>query len=104
MCPSVSFQLIQPFTVSRIAMEIAYSGKRLSIRVRDDGCGFDPAVLQVGRDGHWGLSGMRERADRIGAHLQVMSNPTAGTEVHLSVPSAQRDQPAPKLRWLKKNH
>ncbi|MGO9260541.1 MAG: sensor histidine kinase [Bryobacteraceae bacterium] len=87
-----------------IAMEIAYSGKRLSIRVRDDGCGIDPAVLQVGRDGHWGLSGMRERADRIGAHLQVMSNPTAGTEVHLPVPITQRDQPAPKLRWFKKNH
>jgi DNA-binding NarL/FixJ family response regulator len=53
--------------------------------VRDDGCGIDPAVLQAGRDGHWGLSGMRERAERIGAHLQVMSHASAGTEIELSV-------------------
>ena len=54
--------------------------------VRDDGCGIDPAVLKTGRDGHWGLTGMRERADRIGAELHVMSNVSAGTEIELAVP------------------
>ena len=49
----------------KIEMELKYSSNRLSVVVRDDGCGIDPNVLETGRDGHWGLSGMRERADRI---------------------------------------
>jgi nitrate/nitrite-specific signal transduction histidine kinase len=42
--------------------------------------------LREGSDGHWGLSGMRERADRIGARFKVWSRALAGTEVELSVP------------------
>jgi hypothetical protein len=45
-----------------------------------------PQVLHAGRDGHWGLSGMRERAERIGAKLKVLSGASAGTEIVLSVP------------------
>jgi signal transduction histidine kinase/ligand-binding sensor domain-containing protein len=71
-----------------IEMELKYSPKRLRIRVRDDGCGIDPEVLRTGRDGHWGLSGMRERADRIGAGLVVMSSANSGTEIELSVPGS----------------
>jgi signal transduction histidine kinase len=88
----------------RIEMELNYSPKRLTVVVRDNGCGIDPNVLETGRDGHWGFSGMRERADRIGARLQVMSSVSAGTEVELSIPGnvAYRDQPAGKLRWFSK--
>ena len=44
-------------------------------------------MLDVGREGHWGLSGMRERAERIGVALKVWSGGVAaGTEVELSVP------------------
>jgi signal transduction histidine kinase len=42
-------------------------------------------VLQGGREGHWGLTGMRERATRIGASLEISSS-ASGTEVHLSIP------------------
>jgi hypothetical protein len=55
--------------------------------IRDNGCGIDPKTLQTGRDGHWGLPGMRERAERIGARFHVWSSPAAGTEVELLVPS-----------------
>ncbi len=72
----------------RIDMEIKYSPSHLGILVRDDGCGIDPEILAEGRDGHWGLSGMREKADRIGARFQVWSSAAAGTEIELSVPSA----------------
>lgn len=71
----------------RIEVELEYAASRLRILVRDNGCGIDPQVLQSGREGHWGLSGMRERAERIGARLKVWSGPSAGTEVELSVPS-----------------
>jgi signal transduction histidine kinase len=72
---------------SKIELKLEYSTRQLRILVRDDGCGIDPQVLQSGREGHWGLSGMRERAERIGARLKVWSRAVAGTEVELTVPS-----------------
>ncbi len=54
--------------------------------VRDDGRGIDPQVVRSGTDGHWGLTGMRERADSIGASFKVRSRAAAGTEVELTVP------------------
>ena len=57
------------------------------MRIRDNGCGIDPQMLEKGRDGHWGLAGMRERATRIGGLLKILSSATAGTEVELSIPS-----------------
>jgi ligand-binding sensor domain-containing protein/signal transduction histidine kinase len=71
-----------------IEAEIAYGEKLLRIRIRDDGLGIDPHVLARGdRTGHWGLPGMRERAQQIGGHLDVWSELGAGTEVELTVPA-----------------
>lgn len=72
---------------SNITVELEYAAKQLRIVVRDDGCGIDSGVLESGRDGHWGLSGMRERSERIGANIKVRSRPGNGTEVELRVPS-----------------
>jgi ligand-binding sensor domain-containing protein/signal transduction histidine kinase len=69
-----------------IDLVLEYHGNQLRVIVRDDGHGIDPEVVQSGRDGHWGLSGMRERADRIGASLKVSSSAAGGTEVDLRVP------------------
>lgn len=71
---------------SRIEVELEYSNKHLRILVRDDGSGIDSKVLETGRDGHWGLAGMRERAESIGARLKVLSRAQAGTEVELLIP------------------
>jgi signal transduction histidine kinase len=86
-----------------IEVEVEYASSHLRILVRDDGCGIDPQVLQSGREGHWGLPGMRERAEAIGARLKVWSRTAAGTEVELSVPSrvAFQIQPSNNGRnWL----
>jgi signal transduction histidine kinase/streptogramin lyase len=72
---------------SRIEIELEYSLHYVRMLVRDDGRGIDEHVLRAGRDGHWGLSGMRERAQRIGASLKVWSRAGAGTEVELLVPN-----------------
>jgi signal transduction histidine kinase len=69
-----------------IELELEYSDSELRIRIRDNGCGIDPRVLEKGRDGHWGLAGMRERAMKIGGLVKILSSPTAGTEVQLSIP------------------
>jgi len=69
-----------------IEMELIYSSRTFRLLVRDDGCGIAPDTLNDGRDGHWGLVGMRERAEHMGARLRLWSNPGRGTEVELSVP------------------
>jgi signal transduction histidine kinase len=69
-----------------IETEIAYGERLFRVRIRDDGKGINPRVLeQGGRVGHWGLPGMRERAARIGAQLEFWSEVGAGTEIQLSV-------------------
>ena len=70
----------------RIDLEVEYADSNLSLRVRDNGRGIDPQVLDAGREGHWGLTGMRERAARIGGLLKISSNASAGTEIKLSIP------------------
>jgi ligand-binding sensor domain-containing protein/signal transduction histidine kinase len=86
-----------------IEVELEYGSNQLRILVRDDGRGIDPKVLQTGRDGHWGLQGMRERAENIGARLHVWSGAMAGTEVQLSVPGkiAFEDHDSNEIfRWI----
>jgi signal transduction histidine kinase len=60
--------------------------------VTDNGVGIDPTVARRGKDGHFGLQSMRERAGRIGARLDVVSS-TAGTEVMLIVPGSMLSRP-----------
>ena len=69
-----------------IEVELNYERGELRLRIRDDGRGIDSAILQQGhRDGHFGLPGMKERARKVGAHLDVWSRPGAGTEVELRI-------------------
>ena len=72
----------------RVELELEYSDNELHMRIRDNGCGIEPQMLEKGRDGHWGLAGMRERATRIGGVLKILSSPAAGTEVELSIPTS----------------
>jgi signal transduction histidine kinase len=71
----------------RVEFELEYAESDLRMRVRDNGCGIDAQVLHSGRQGHWGLAGMRERAERIGGLLKISSSSDAGTEVLFSIPS-----------------
>lgn len=72
---------------SNIEVHLQYETDELLVHVQDNGAGIDPQVVHFGRDGHWGLVGMRERAERIGAKLRVLSRMGGGTEVELRVPS-----------------
>jgi signal transduction histidine kinase len=97
--------LINAFRHSRaknVEMEIQYRPAELRVIVRDDGCGIDPMILQAGRDGHWGLSGMSERANRISAKFVVRSSPATGTEIEVAVPSriAFEDHRKPRWSWF----
>jgi signal transduction histidine kinase len=92
---------------SEIEVELEYAAKSLRVSIRDNGCGIDSHLLRSGRDERRGLQGMRERAQRIGAKLRVLSRVGAGTEVELSVPGqiAHEFQPDERaFRWLSKLH
>jgi signal transduction histidine kinase/ligand-binding sensor domain-containing protein len=92
---------------SAIEVELEYSDGQLRVVVRDNGCGVDEQILRSGREGHWGLSGMRERAGKIGSRLKVWSRVPGGTEIELSVPShiAFRSHSGNGWpRWLRRFH
>jgi signal transduction histidine kinase len=71
--------------------------------MRDDGKGIDPAVLSgQGREGHFGLAGMRERAIAIGGKLVIWSEAGAGTEVELRIPAAAAYATDTGRSWISK--
>lgn len=70
---------------SQLEVSLRYDND-LVVRVKDNGKGIDPAIVAEGKDGHFGLQGMRERAVRIGARLTLDSSATSGTEITLVVP------------------
>jgi signal transduction histidine kinase len=79
---------VQHANASAIEVELTFGTKRFTLRIRDDGTGFDPQRLEHSeRGGHWGVRGMRERAAAINGKLEVWSQKGAGTEIELTVPA-----------------
>jgi signal transduction histidine kinase len=88
---------------SAVETVLEYGRGHFRLLVRDDGQGIDPEVLSAGREGHFGLSGMRERARRIGAQLKIRTAAGAGTEIDLIVPSNaafERPDPHGPVYWI----
>jgi signal transduction histidine kinase/streptogramin lyase len=72
----------------RVEVAFGYGERQFRLRVRDDGKGIDPQMLDgQARAGHFGLPGMRERAELIGGTLEVWSQRQSGTEVGLNIPA-----------------
>ncbi len=65
----------------RIDIALNFDVKKLRMTIADDGCGFTGEADSSGPDGHFGLKGMRERAEQIDAELTVRSKPGEGTHV-----------------------
>jgi signal transduction histidine kinase len=71
---------------ANIRTEIGYEDDGLRLVVSDDGCGMSEETQSSGRVGHWGLCGLRERAEELGAALNIRSLPGNGTDVSLKIP------------------
>jgi signal transduction histidine kinase/ligand-binding sensor domain-containing protein len=82
---------------SKIEVEVTYDRDMVRLRVRDNGAGMDEETLNSGRSGHWGLSGMRERAQKTGGQFNIWGRPGAGTEIELIVPSKVAYQHSRKM-------
>jgi signal transduction histidine kinase/ligand-binding sensor domain-containing protein len=93
---------LQHAHATRVTLRVTYADEGVTITVADDGAGLPSDVLQHGgRDGHFGMRGMRERAALIGAELQVRNVDATGAEVAIRVP-AQRAylRPVRGPSWL----
>jgi signal transduction histidine kinase len=71
-----------------ITIDLRFEARLLRMTIEDDGCGFSgqPHPQSSGPAGHFGLTGMRERAAEIGGVLTVESAPGEGTVVRLEAP------------------
>ena len=75
---------------SRVELTLAPTPDGLIVRVRDDGQGFADDAAPPGQGQHYGLVGMRERAERLGGRLKLQSEPGEGTVVEVEVPAPSR--------------
>jgi signal transduction histidine kinase len=83
-----------------IEAELAYDVKQFRLCVRDDGIGIPQDIMEAGRrPGHWGLVGMRERANCIGGQLKILARQGTGVEVELIVPAGIAYARARRPRW-----
>lgn len=88
---------------SLIEVEFKRAKSAFQLIVRDDGCGIAAETARNGgRDGHWGMIGMRERAQRIGAQFSIASDRVGGTQVVLIVPTASSDR-RKRLFWRRRD-
>ena len=83
---------------------ITFDPRHLCISCRDNGRGIDETTIEAGQvEGHWGLLGMKERAQRLGATFTVNSKKGSGTEVKVRVPAKTAYAPNERrdvFRWL----
>lgn len=68
-----------------VQVDLRFGSASTSVEVRDDGIGFEPAIAHLGEG--FGISGMNERVQRIGGHLEITSSPGRGTQVRVHVPT-----------------
>ena len=70
----------------KVQLEICFEKEKCSVKVQDDGLGFDPAAVSSLPVGHYGLLGMKERVERMSGKLTLNSRSGAGTQVIIEVP------------------
>lgn len=81
--------IVRHARASQAWVSVNQQNAQLRVEVRDNGVGFDPAV--IGRNGHYGLLGVRERARLAGATFEVRSTPGAGTCILFILPTAPEE-------------
>jgi signal transduction histidine kinase/ligand-binding sensor domain-containing protein len=86
----------------RIVVEIRYDDRQFRLTVRDDGKGVVVETIQRQKSGHFGLPGMRERAEIAGGRLEVWSKLDTGTQIELSIPGAIAYDTPVQRTWFSK--
>jgi signal transduction histidine kinase len=71
---------------SHMDIQLRFSPEKVVMEIVDDGKGFDPNACLGPGDGHFGLLGIRERAERLNGRMEVISVPGKGTRIYVEVP------------------
>jgi len=78
-----------------VGITLDFGPDEITLTISDDGCGFDSTAAHKMPEGHYGLVGMRERAQQLGAFLDIHSAPGSGTHVRVRFPDAKtREKPS----------
>lgn len=94
------FNIWRHAEATQVNIRISFSQTKLIVSFKDDGVGIPEDILHTGyRAGHYGLQGMRERAGRLDADLDLCSSKVAGTELTLTIP-AKVAYARPPRRWF----
>jgi ligand-binding sensor domain-containing protein/signal transduction histidine kinase len=75
---------------NRVEIQLRFAGKRMELIVEDNGRGFSGEIPST-QDGHFGLTGMKERAQQIGGSLTVSSKQGQGTRVCVEIPIDEKE-------------
>jgi signal transduction histidine kinase len=88
-CSEAILNAFRHANARNIEVQIVYRRTALETRISDDGIGIEAGTLEIGgRKGHFGLAGMRERAQKIKAEFKLSSAANAGTEIEIQVPAS----------------
>jgi two-component system sensor histidine kinase DegS len=70
-------------------LEINYQPNQIALIIHDNGVGFHSEKMEqeAGRNGHFGLVGMRERIELIEGRMEIDSNPGQGTKIMMQIPT-----------------
>jgi signal transduction histidine kinase len=80
----------------QVSIELDYGPHSIVLRIKDNGRGFDIALAPATREGHFGLVGMKERARKIGATLDIQSAIKSGTVIELNLPNPAEEADLPE--------
>lgn len=81
------FNALRHARARKVMIRILYDPASVTISIADDGDGIEPRIKSLGqREGHYGLIGMRERAGRLGAMLEMLDGTPTGTDIRLTIP------------------
>jgi signal transduction histidine kinase len=86
----------------RITVEMRFDPRHFQLSVSDDGKGIDDDAMTRRHSGHFGLHGMRERAQLFGGKLEVWSKLGSGTQLDLSIPGAVAYDSSSRWPWWSK--
>ena len=80
------YNAVQHAKPAKIDIVVQFAKKDVTLEVRDNGSGFDPAIIRSHNGRHFGLVGMRERVHSVGGHFQLESAPGMGAAVRIQIP------------------
>jgi signal transduction histidine kinase/ligand-binding sensor domain-containing protein len=90
---------LQHGSCNRLWLVVRYDRHALRVRIKDDGCGISNEEINHRKPGHWGITGMQERAKSIGAKLTVEPGKRRGTVVDITVPAGMAYANHMRRRW-----